>query len=249
MIRDKLRIIAGISGGGTTFREIYRATKDGRLPSAEIAGLIASTESAGGIKKALDDGLGPQRITVLDPTKFDIPTRFGEAILKYIDDCSGNLWGQFGWLPLTPNQVVEKMKAWSINQHPGPLDPDRPEFHFGGHGMYGRRVHCARLYFLRRAQRPLHDWWTEATAQRVAKKFDQGAILRRERVPIEKYDDPISLQERVLPIEHRVQIETIRDFCENRVTELKRDDILVRDDESAILQEAMYAARTIFPKG
>lgn len=56
-----------------------------------------------------------------------------------------------------------------INQHGGPLDPGRPDF--GGRGMYGRRIHCARLYFVRATQR---GFFTEATAQRVALQYDRG---------------------------------------------------------------------------
>lgn len=135
-----------------------------------------------------------------------------------------------------------------VNQHPGPLDPGHPDF--GGPGMYGRRVHAARLYYVRETEEDRERHWTEATAQRVAPQYDEGAVVRRTVVPIQLDDDPISLQQRVLPVEHRVQIETLEMFAENRVTMCVRPERLIRLVWMyRILNRAKRVAELLFPRG
>src|SRR5437588_342377 len=80
-----------------------------------------------------------------------------------------------------------------INQHPGPLDPGRPDF--GGKGMFGRRVHAARLLFVNQTG---HDFWTEATSQRVAENFNEGPVLNRKQLNILPDDTVETLAARLL---------------------------------------------------
>lgn len=241
---SKLRLALLISGGGTTMREILAACRDDRLPRVEPACVIASTEEAGGIKKACDGGMSPNDIIVLRPRDFECAEAFGEALIRECDARSVDHIGQYGWLPKTPANVIDRYHGKMTNQHPGPLDPGRPDF--GGKGMYGRRVHAARLLFVRSVKR---DRWTEVVAQRVHPEFDKGVVIKRMRVPILPGDSPIELQERVLPVEHQVQIAALQDICDDRVQELSLDAPLVRPEEEEILQSAKLVAKQLFPKG
>ncbi|MFA6588457.1 MAG: formyltransferase family protein [Patescibacteria group bacterium] len=239
-----LRLALLISGGGTTMMDILSASRDGRLPHIVPACIIASKKTAGGIEKVHAWGMDPGNILVLRPKDFSSPVAFGEAIIAVCKQRSVDLVGQYGWMPKTPLNVIECYRDMIINQHPGPLDTGRPDF--GGDGMYGLRVHAARLYFVRKVGR---DFWTEATAQRVHPDFDKGPIIKREQVRILDSDDPVSLQKRVLLAEHRVQVAALHDFCEDHVTIFSRKDSLVRDGEEPILTAAKEAAATLYPKG
>ncbi len=233
-----------ISGGGTTMREILRAVKSGFLSRVEPVLIIASKPDAGGIEKAVAEGMSEEDVLVLRPKAYPSPEAFGEAILLECQKRGVDFIGQYGWLPKTPANVIKAYRGMMTNQHPGPLDPGRPDF--GGPGMYGRRVHCARLYFVRRAGR---DFCTEATVQRVAPEFDKGTLLGRITIPINPDDDVATLQDRVLPQEHTLQIETLLAFSENRVCELTRSEPLVREGEYTILAEAKQVAGILFPRG
>lgn len=247
MLNGKLRIGLFVSGGGTTARKILDECNDGRLPHVHPALMIAS-KVCGGIQKALEAGMSDKDIAVIRPKRgCPASPEFGEAILAECRKRGVDFIGQHGWLPFTPDNVIEAYQGMIVNQHPGPLDPDRPSgFDFGGNGMYGRRVHCARLYFVRKVQR---DFWTEAVSHRVVKKVDRGAVLNLATVAICPEDDVISLQERVLPVEHRVQIETLRMFSEGSVLEIQRHEPLVPDYELGILDEAKRIAITLWPHG
>lgn len=231
-----------ISGGGTTMQAIISACKDGRLPAVEPVLVIASNENAGGIKKALDLGISEKDILVINPKDFPSQEEFGEKIIKECRKRGVNFIGQYGWMVKTPENVIKECAGRIVNQHPGPLDNGRPDF--GGLGMYGLRVHEARLEFVHKTNR---DFWTEATAHRVTTNFDEGTIVKRRPVPILWDDTAETLQARVLPIEHEVQIETLRDFSEDTVEEFHRKIPLVLSGEENILEEAKIIAKKKYP--
>ncbi len=203
-----MRVALLISGSGTTAESIIRATQDGRLAGVEIACVIASSTEAGGIERTKKAGVPEKDVLVLSPKSFSSREEFGEAIIKECRARGVDFVGQYGWLVKTPENVIEAFEGRIANQHPGPLDPGRPDF--GGKGMFGRRVHAARLFFVRAVNR---DFWTEATAHRVVAEYDKGAVLCAKQVPILPDDTPESLQARVLPVEHEVQIETLAMFA------------------------------------
>lgn len=166
----KERLATLISGGGTTMREIIKASQSGEIPM-DIACVISSSPTAGGIEKAKLLGVAEKDIIVVDPNDFrgsdkkvDLES-FGLKILTELRSRGITVVTQNGWMPITPENVIDEYSDTIFNQHPGPI----PEF--GGKGMYGRRVHAARLLFTRITNR---DSWTQAVVQRVRKELDQG---------------------------------------------------------------------------
>lgn len=239
---DDLRIAMLISGGGTTARQIILACKSGRLKNVVPSCVIASRPNIAGIERVKAEGIPERDVLVIQRDRQN-PGAFGEAIIEACKARRVDLVGQYGWVPLTPSNVIEAFPNM-INQHPGPLDPGRPDF--GGRGMQGRAVHCAVVYFARKVER---EFFTEATAQRVHPVVDRGARLRVALVPIHPDDDPISLAEKVLPVEWEVQIATLDDFANNRVREYPRASPLILPGEEELLTEAKTIARTLFPHG
>lgn len=239
-----MRIALLISGGGTTAAAIIRACKTGGLNKVEPVLVIASAPGIGGIKKVLALGISLKDVAVINPKNFLTAEDFGEKILDECQKRNVEFISQNGWLCLTPKNVVDKYNGMMINQHPGPLDPGRADF--GGKGMFGLRVHCARLGFVRRTNR---DFWNEATAQRVAINFDAGAVLNRKQVPILPKDTPETLAARLLPIEHEVIIETLQNFANNSIKEITRDAPLIKPEEYEILAECKKQAIRLYPKG
>jgi len=221
-----------------------RACQSGRLPEINPALVISSRPDAGGIERAKQCGIPEGDVVVIRPKDFSSPEVFGEALLRELSERRIDIVGQYGWMVKTPENVINAYRGKLINQHPGPLDPGREDF--GGKGMYGRRVHAARLYFVRTTNR---DFWTEATAHRVEVEYDRGAVIGRKRLEILASDDPVSLGQRLLPVEHDVQIKALEDLMQNRVIELTREQPLVQEGEEHILEESKKAAGILFPMG
>jgi phosphoribosylglycinamide formyltransferase 1 len=239
-----MRIALLISGGGTTMEAIIKATKNGTLKKIVPALIISSKENAGGIIKAQALGIKKEDILVINPRNFLNREEFGKKIIEESKKRGVNFIGQYGWMVMTPENVINEFEGRIVNQHPGPLDTGKPDF--GGVGMYGMRVHQARLSFVHKTNR---DFWTEATAHRVTAKFDEGVVLKRRQVPILENDTAETLRERVLPIEHEVQIELLKDFNEGKIKEFKREKPLVLPGEEKILEECKKEAIERYPKG
>jgi len=241
----KIKLALFISGGGTTMEAIIKACKNGKLMNIEPVLVIASKHDAGGIEKARALGIPEKDILIIKSKNFKDREAFGEEIIKECKKREVNLIGQYGWMVKTPINVIDAFPDMIINQHPGPLDPCG-NGDFGGAGMFGMRVHQARLCFVQKVQK---DFWTEATAHKVTSEFDKGVILKRKQVPILPDDTAETLQARVLPIEHEVQIETLQDFANGTVSEFKREKPLVLKGEEKILEECKEIAKKMYPNG
>lgn len=240
-----------ISGEGTTAEAVIRACQYGEIARIRPVVVIASRPDAPGLDRAKALGLPTEvvtRNTLLD-TLLD-------TLLRYNVD----LVSQNGWLPLTPEAVVEAYRGRIINQHPGPLDPGRTDF--GGKGMYGSRVTCARLAYY---------WgtgdgeWTEATVHHVTKVYDQGGLIRVEPLALPIRNGPTTIvrlrqspddlksqtgdvQTRLLPLEHANVIAALAAFGENGAfPSIVRAHPLIPDAYRDIAQQAKELAVKLYP--
>lgn len=250
-----MRIALLISGGGTTMQAIIKASLSGELNGITPSLVIASNENAGGIEKAKNLGINEEDILTINPKNFETKEKFGEEIIKECKKRNIDFIGQYGWMVMTPENVIKEFEGMIVNQHPGPLDTHQNtsisggqagHLDFGGVGMYGMRVHQARLSFVQKVGR---DYWTEATAHRVTSKFDEGVVLKRKQVPVLENDTAESLQARTLPVEHEVQIELLKDFVSGTVSEFHREVPLVLAGEEGILDECKKLAIKMYPNG
>lgn len=240
-----MKIAMLISGSGTTASAIIQAVKTDRLKNIEPVLVIASGADVGGISKVQEAGINPGAIAVIDPKTFTSPKDFGQKIIDECEKRDVEFIGQYGWLCLTPKNVIEKYQGMMVNQHPGPLDIGSGH-DFGGKGMYGLRVPAARIEFVKRTN---HDFWTEAVAQRVAVNFDEGAVLNTQTEAILPEDTAETLSARLLPIQHEVQIKTLQDFADGKVKEIVRNQPLVKPEEYAILEQCRQLAIKQYPNG
>lgn len=243
MKNDKARFAVIATGGATTWNAVNESCKKG-LIEAETVLFIATKAGIGGIEKARRADMHEEDVVVIDPSLLSGPEEYGERIITECERRGVDFIGQLGALPKTPRSVIEKYRGRMWNQHPGPLDPGHPDF--GGKGMFGKRVHHARLAFCRLVGA---DFWTEATAQRVDAEFDKGPILNSQRIPIDPTDDPTTLQERLLLVEHEVQKLTLYEFVTGWITEKPRTERLVKKEHRFALELAKSQACMMWPKG
>jgi folate-dependent phosphoribosylglycinamide formyltransferase PurN len=210
--------------------------------------VIASSEHAGGIGRALAHGMNQKDIVVVHPREYRTKTHpqqaFGECLLREFNERGITVFGQYGWLCHTPKNVVEACEGF--NQHPGPLDPGFEDF--GGAGMYGRRVHAARLYYIYHTKQA-DQFWTEVTAHRVSIEYDKGAVVGRRRVAISPKDDVLTLQSKTIEEEYHLHIETLRLRAQGKLTDIWRDDRVIVPEESHLLREAKRIAILFWPNG
>lgn len=111
-----------------------------------------------------------------------------EALRTALRETAPDLVVLAGYLRLIPASLVEQWRGRMLNIHPALLP------HFGGPGMYGRRVHEAVL--------AAGVSETGATVHLVDERYDGGPIVAQRRVEVCEGDDADILAARVLEAEH-----------------------------------------------
>lgn len=266
MRESNLRVVSLISGGGSTMESVGKAVQSGELRNVDLVGVIASKANAGGIEKASKLGIPTH---VIERSIFKTREEFGYQLLALIENFDADLVSQNGWLPMTPSQVVEEYPV--INQHPGSLDPEHGNKDFGGKGMYGSRVSCARLAY---------GWLTEevgatteSTVHNVTTEehFDKGGIISAvpldissfvdryhfEASSFESYPDLLELllrftvevQKLLLPLEHENVKKVLQACADGNVPSFQRSTPLIPEEKEAALKHAKRLAGELFPKG
>lgn len=109
-----------------------------------------------------------------------------------------------GYLKLIPPEVVATYQGRMINIHPALLPA------FGGHGMYGNRVHQAVLDAGAKV--------TGVTAHFIDEVYDRGRIIAQWPVPVFGTDDVATLAARVLRVEHIVYPRVVDAVASGRTT-------------------------------
>lgn len=173
-----MRIAVAISGRGSNLDALLRALD--ATASAQIT-LVLSDRAAAGLALARERKI---------PAEMLSDASDASAWLALLERFRIDLVVLAGYLKLVPPEVIAAYRGRILNIHPALLPA------FGGHGMYGRRVHEAVL------ASGVHE--TGATVHLVDEAYDHGATLAQARVPVLPGDTPELLAQRVLQLEHRL---------------------------------------------
>lgn len=235
-----------VSGGGTTMLEMIKAAQAGETPGFQPAVVVASSPFIGAIEKAHSVGLP---VEIVDPNTYrgddGKVDQYGyyQGLRAATDNHGATVFTQNGHLPLTPVDYILYMNRngqGGFNQHPGRV-PD-----FGGRGMFGRRVHAATLIFKRDIKS--EDMTTTPIVQRVHPEFDKGEVVGFRNVPILPNDTVDDLQQRVLPVEHEINIQLAKDIGTRNIREYDFVSELAPGQE-VNLRNAKRVARLLYPHG
>lgn len=180
-----------ISGSGTNLQAIIDETKAGGI-NGTIKVVISSKKNAYGLERARLSGI--ESVYETDEDK----------IIEILEKKNIDLVVLAGYLKIITPKFVDKFRNKIINIHPS-LIPS-----FCGKGYYGEKVHQSVIDYGSKV--------TGATVHFVDEGADTGAIIMQETVNVEQDDDVKSLSKRVLEVEHRILKESIRLFCENKLS-------------------------------
>ena len=180
-----------ISGGGTNLQAIIDETKSGGI-NVTIKLVISNKENAYGLERAR-----LSKIKAVYETDED-------KIIGLLKENNIDLIVLAGYLKIITPKFVDEFRNKIINIHPS-LIPS-----FCGKGYYGEKVHQGVIDYGAKV--------TGATVHFVDEGADTGAIIMQEAVNVEQDDDAKSLAKRVLEVEHRILKESIRLFCENKLS-------------------------------
>ena len=176
-----VRVAVLVSGGGTNLQAIIDAKNAGKIPSAELALVLASNDKAYALERAANAGIPSE---VLRKAKGEEPTLYGERLLEVLRKHHIDLVVLAGFLTILPENVIRAYDHRILNVHPS-LIPS-----FCGDGFYGLRVHEAAL------EKGVKV--TGATIHFVNEITDGGDIIAQKAVEVLPDDTPETLQKRVM---------------------------------------------------
>ncbi|WP_314720187.1 phosphoribosylglycinamide formyltransferase [Parvimonas micra] len=206
-----LNIAVFISGGGTNLQAIIDAVKENKI-NGKIKLVFSNRKNAYGLIRAQNESIDT---FYLNRKKFFSNEEYDERILEELERRNIDLIVLAGYLNILSSKLVSNYSNRIINIHPS-LIPS-----FCGDGFYGENVHKAVI--------KSGVKFTGATTHFVDENVDTGAIILQDVVPIFINDDFETVAKRVLEIEHKILVKTVKAFCDNK--------IVFKDNRAFIVEE------------
>ncbi len=169
-----------VSGGGTNLQALIDAQAAGKLPSAELALVIASRPDAYALERAQKAGIPGEVVSRKGSTQ----EAFETGITALLHEYGIELIVLAGFLSILSEDFTRAWPERILNVHPS-LIPS-----FCGQGYYGLKVHEAALDYGVKV--------TGATVHFVNEIPDGGRIILQQAVAVEDADTPQTLQRRVM---------------------------------------------------
>lgn len=190
MSKQSLKLGFLASGAGSSAQAIVAAIRSGAL-EAEARLMVSNNKSAPALEFARSAGIDALCI----PTRSD-PDRADAALCEALESHGVELIVLSGYLRRLGPKTLGRYAGRVLNIHPGPLP------RFGGHGMYGRRVHEAVLA----AGVPESG----VAIHVVDEEYDHGPVIASRAVPVEPGDTVDTLESRVRAAEPEFFVQTLQ---------------------------------------
>jgi len=194
-VTSRARVAVFASGGGSNLQAILDYfTALGAQRAGEVVLVVSDRSDAPALNRA--------RNANIEALVVDRAER-GDALLNELVTRGVMVVVLAGYLRLVPSQVAQVYRGRMVNVHPALLPS------FGGHGMYGERVHSAVL--------AAGAGISGATVHFVDEVYDRGAIIAQWPVPVSPNDSPATLAARVLAVEHLLYPRVVQSICSGRI--------------------------------
>jgi phosphoribosylglycinamide formyltransferase-1 len=188
------RIVILISGRGSNMEAIHRRCTAEGWP-AQVVAVVASRPDAAGLAYAAAHGLATE---ALDARAFARREDFDAALAAAVDRHAPDLVVLAGFMRILGDAFVERYAGRLLNIHPSLL-PAFPGLHTHRRAIEeGCTVAGATVHF-------------------VTPSLDHGPIVLQAVVPVRPDDDPQTLAERVLQVEHEIYPRAVRWFVEGKL--------------------------------
>lgn len=188
-----MRLAVLVSGRGSNLEAVLDAVAEGSLPDVIPVLVVSNRPGIRALAVAERHGV-PAR--VLESRAFPDPGQRDAAIGAAVTDAGGDLVLLAGYDQLLRAAYFAAYAGPTINIHPSLLP------RHGGRGMTGMAVHEAVL--------AAGDAETGVTIHAVTPDLDAGPVLAQERIAVMAGEDAVALAHRVLMLEHRLLVATLR---------------------------------------
>lgn len=187
-----------VSGGGTNLQALIDAAAKSEI-KGNISVVISNRKAAYGLERAKNANI--EAIYIQGNNK--IQGEFDMELMEILEKRNIDLVVLAGYLKILTKEIIDKYRNKIINIHPS-LIPS-----FCGEGYYGIKVHESAI--------EAGVKYSGATTHFVSEIADDGPIILQEVVPVYFDDSPEDLQARVLEVEHKILVESVKLFCEDKL--------------------------------
>lgn len=195
-----LRCAVFASGGGSNFQALLDRKEQGDL-HVDFVLLIGNNSGAGAFERARRHDVPAIHLA---PSHFVSEEEYAEKLLRILHENRIELIILAGYMKKLPSVLVHTYARRIVNIHPGLLPA------FGGKGMYGSKVHEAVIAYGAKL--------SGITVHFVDEEYDHGPIILQRAVEVLDGDDPHTLAERVLKVEHGSYWQAIEAIARGRLT-------------------------------
>ena len=198
MDKRRKHIAILVSGGGTNLQAIIDAVECGKI-NGDIKLVVSNRKAAYGLERAKNHNIKSLYIRGDGEYSKSYDKKLEEALDKEEVD----LIVLAGYLKMISDSLIKKYENRIINIHPS-LIPS-----FCGEGFYGIRVHEKVIEYGVKV--------SGATTHFVNEVPDGGPIIAQKTVIVDDSDTKENLQKKVLEVEHKILVESVRDFCDDKL--------------------------------
>ena len=192
MAKEPTRVAVLASHRGSNFQAILDAIDAGDL-NARVVLAISNNSNSEALERARRAKIATLHLSgKIHPDSSDLDIAMANALT----DAGAELVVTAGYMKKLGAITLQRFKGKVINIHPSLLPK------YGGHGMYGMRVHEAVIQN-REAESGL-------TVHIVDGEYDTGPIISQRIVPVHPRDTPERLAQRIISEEHSLLVETLQ---------------------------------------
>lgn len=193
------RIAVFASGGGTNFKAVQDACESGEI-DGKIILLIYNRKNAYAKVRAKQADIKTEYINKL---QFENADAQGDKVLSTLCENETDIIVLAGYLDILHPNIIKSYRNKIINTHPA-LIPS-----FCGMGYYGEKVHQAVI-----------DYGTKVsgcTIHFATELADEGPVIMQGTVSVKDDDTAKTLADRILPLEHKLLVETVKLLCNGKI--------------------------------
>ena len=193
-----LRIGVLASHEGTTLQAILDACAAGEI-TARVVAVISNNSDSGALRRAR--AAGSEAVHLSSKTHPE-PGALDAAIIETLTSRQVDVVMLAGYMKKLEPGLLERYRGRILNTHPALLPK------FGGHGMYGMRVHEAVLRARETESGP--------SVHLVDAEYDTGRVLAQAQVPVEAGDTPETLAARVQACERGLVVRVLGQIAQGQ---------------------------------
>jgi len=208
----RLKAAVLISGTGSNLKALIDAVESGQL-AVEIVRVVSNRAGAGGLEFARAANIP---VSVISHKDYSGRQAHDEAVVQVLEEDRTELVILAGYMRILGDSFTNSFNGRMINLHPSLLPL------YKGLNTYTRALDAG-------------DNETGASIHIVTSGLDDGPVISQVKIPIKGGDDAESLRSRLAPLEHKLLVATVEQFC-RRAIHIKSGVIRYNDD---VLQQPL----------